>query len=195
MINKIIDDFSDAINKKSTSLSKKQIKKLVVKLLNENNNKNIDFLIETLQDIKKINKCNKCNKFSKNKICDFCSYNDKYQTISLFNNYIDLYELGNYTQDGIGSCFMFGDGNKGKLPNLNSLDFEQLKNFIKEKHAKEIILMLDKNVKSEVLSDYIKSFFSNTNIKISNLAVGLSLGSSIEYIDEHTLKTALKNRK
>ena len=191
-INNFFLDFEEFLSKK-TFVSKRQANKFLLALIN--NPENVRHLIDLLTNIKSISKCKKCNKLTfKAQICEFCTESSSFKTISVFNSYEDLLKIAHNSYDGMQSNFLIGNGNKNKLVNINDINFVQLHDFVLEHQAQEIILMFDKNLKSEILADYIKSFFADTKIKVSTLGIGISLGGSIEFLDESTLDQALKNR-
>ncbi|NCN99736.1 recombination protein RecR [Candidatus Falkowbacteria bacterium] len=65
---------------------------------------------------------------------------------------------------------------------------------IKEEKVKEIILALNFTLEGETTSLYLNKILKN-HIKITRLAKGLPAGSDLEYADELTLGSAIKNRR
>jgi recombination protein RecR len=63
---------------------------------------------------------------------------------------------------------------------------------------KEIILGMNWNPEGENTGDYVikelKQATDRSDVKISHLGKGLSMGTELEYADSDTLKNALKNR-
>jgi len=66
---------------------------------------------------------------------------------------------------------------------------------IKENNIKEVILGLNPDMEGESTAIYLKKLLEPLDIKITRLARGLPSGSDIEYADEITLSSALKNRR
>ncbi len=60
--------------------------------------------------------------------------------------------------------------------------------------VREIILALNPTVEGETTALYLAKILKPYNIKITRLAKGLPAGSDLEYADEMTLASALKNR-
>jgi len=77
---------------------------------------------------------------------------------------------------------------KTKIPEL-------LKRIEKEK-TREVILALNPNLESETTTMFVKSKIESLKlkVKVSRLARGLPMGSDLQYADEITLGSALKNR-
>lgn len=65
-----------------------------------------------------------------------------------------------------------------------------------DKHIKELILALDPTLEGETTMMYIEQYVKKQfpHIKLTRLARGLPMGSDLEYVDEITLSSALKNR-
>ncbi|MDR1917410.1 MAG: recombination mediator RecR [Christensenellaceae bacterium] len=61
-------------------------------------------------------------------------------------------------------------------------------------NIKEVIIALSPDVEGEATANYLASLIKPSGIKVSRLATGISMGSSLEYADEATLGSAIKNR-
>jgi len=59
----------------------------------------------------------------------------------------------------------------------------------------EIILALDQSMEGEATSIYLSKFLQDYPVSVTKLAQGIPMGANIEYTDEITLTSALKNRK
>lgn len=66
---------------------------------------------------------------------------------------------------------------------------------IAEKDIKEVILALNPSVEGEATTLYIAKLLKNFGIKISRIALGIPVGSDLEYADEITLARALEGRR
>lgn len=82
---------------------------------------------------------------------------------------------------------------EGQTP--DKLKIKELTDRIKKDNIKEIILALDQSMEGEATTIYLTKLFKDYDIKISKLARGIPMGANIEYTDEVTLSSALKNRK
>ncbi|MFA6304361.1 MAG: recombination mediator RecR [Patescibacteria group bacterium] len=76
-----------------------------------------------------------------------------------------------------------------------SLNIRQLLSRTQSGKIKEIILGLNPDLEGESTSLYLQKLLQSLNLKITRLAKGLPSGSDIEYADEITLGSALKNRR
>lgn len=79
---------------------------------------------------------------------------------------------------------------------ISKMKIEELKKRVADKKIKEIILALSPDLSGETTMMYLKKELSNINpeLKITRLARGLPLGSDLQYADEITLISALRNR-
>ena len=77
----------------------------------------------------------------------------------------------------------------------DKLKIKELTQRIKKDDIKEIILTLDQSMEGEATTIYLTKLLKDYDIKISKLARGIPMGANIEYTDEVTLSSALKNRK
>ena len=74
------------------------------------------------------------------------------------------------------------------------LSLSKLKNRLLKLQIKEIVVALDSTLEGDATALYIKQEFSQVPVKISRLAFGLPMGSSLDYVDGGTLARALAGR-
>ena len=66
---------------------------------------------------------------------------------------------------------------------------------IAEEDIKEVILALNPSVEGEATTLYLAKLLKPFDIKISRIALGIPVGSDLEYADEITLARALEGRR
>ena len=81
----------------------------------------------------------------------------------------------------------------GKTP--ENLNLPHLQKRIEGLGVKEIILALDATLEGDATSLYLKEQFEKHDIEVSRLALGLPLGSSLDFVDEGTLAQAFSGRR
>ena len=74
------------------------------------------------------------------------------------------------------------------------LHIESLVERVKNKEVNEVILALSTTMEGDTTNFYIYRKLSGTNVKISVIARGISVGDEIEYADEITLGRSIINR-
>lgn len=66
---------------------------------------------------------------------------------------------------------------------------------IAEDNVKEVILALNPSVEGEATTLYLAKLLKPFNITVSRIALGIPVGSDLEYADEITLARALEGRR
>ena len=80
----------------------------------------------------------------------------------------------------------------GKHP--EDLKLDTLKLRILQLGVKEVVLALDPTLEGDATSLYLKKMLEDMGIAVSKLALGLPVGSSLDYVDEGTLSLAFNGR-
>jgi recombination protein RecR len=80
----------------------------------------------------------------------------------------------------------------GKAPPAQAI--EKLKSRISELGVKEIIIALDSTLEGDATALYLKRELAPFSVSVSRLALGLPMGSSLDFIDGGTLARALAGR-
>lgn len=82
-------------------------------------------------------------------------------------------------------------------PDFEKIKVNDLLSRVKKSKIVEIILALNPDLAGETMAMYLEKEIKNISpkIKITRLARGLPLGSDLQYADEMTLGSAIKNRK
>ncbi len=192
--------------RKFPGIGPRQAKRFVYFLLSSNP-EYLEELSGSISKVKSIvNECENCSRFFviKNNItkkrCEVCEDLDRDKTLLMVvtrDTDFDAIEKSN-TYNGL--YFILG----GNVPILDKEGDKKIRSqkllekIKKEKDIKEIILALSATPEGNHTSEFIISLISeickNKNIKISFLGRGISTGAEIEYIDEDTIKNALRNR-
>ncbi|MCH9612510.1 MAG: Recombination protein RecR [Chlamydiia bacterium] len=75
-----------------------------------------------------------------------------------------------------------------------SMRFDALKERVIKQETKELIIGFDSTIEGDATALYLKELFADHPVKISRLAFGIPVGSSLEYIDEGTLIQSFSGR-
>ncbi|MCD6459324.1 recombination protein RecR [bacterium] len=174
----------------------KSAERMVTKLL-EMSSDEIDSFAGAMIEMKQnIRNCSECNAISDHKICAVCADSSRDRTIvCLVEQAKDMFAIergGGYN----GLYFVLG----GKLSPLNGigpdqLAFSMLETFIDNNNFTEIILATGSDVEGEATSVYTQRLLKSKDIKISRIAYGVPVGSSIDFADEMTLLRAIEGRR
>lgn len=147
-----------------------------------------------ITDVKnKVKFCPICGNFTTGEQCDICAKRHG-DTICVVAHPKEIAV--------IERCHVF-DGTyhvlHGVLSPLNKKGPEQLniKSLFKRLQdgtVKEVILALSPDVEGEATANYLASLIKPSGVKVSRLATGIAMGVALEYADELTIGTALRNR-
>lgn len=142
-----------------------------------------------------INYCNRCHNISEHTTCEICSNPRRDQTIiCVVENVKDVLYVES-SREFHGLYHVLG-GLISPLEGIgpSDLEIESLINRVAEENINEIILALSPTIEGDTTSFYIFRKLADTEVKITVLARGLSIGNELEYTDELTLGRSILNR-
>ena len=184
---------------KLPDIGPKAATRLAFYLLNQKNEE-IQKLINAFINLKKIKFCSQCFNFSEGELCDICKDQKRDKSkICVVETALDIIPIEK-TRTYNGLYHVLG----GVISPSNGIGPDKLKineliNRIKKQKEEgknlEVILALNPTTEGDTTALYLEKVLQPLNIKITRLARGLSKGSSLEYIDEDTLKNAMLGRK
>ncbi len=139
--------------------------------------------------------CSVCHNISETEVCPICSSEarDK-STVCVVESVKDVMIFEN-TRQFNGVYHVLG----GVISPMDGIGPDQLEiNSLVERvnagDVKEVILALSATMEGETTNFYIFRKLGSTQVKITQLARGVSVGNEIEYTDEITLGRSLLNR-
>jgi recombination protein RecR len=154
-------------------------------------------LAETLVQARtRIALCPVCGALAEEGRCQFCQDARRdFSLICIVERPIDIFSIeksGGFR----GAYHVLG----GKISPLNGVEPEdlriaELERRVAEGVVKELIIALPSDVEGDATSHYLNKLFSARNIKVTRLAHGLPVGSSLDFADELTLTRALEGRR
>ena len=190
-LKKLIDSF-----KLLPGIGSKTAERLAFSMLEFDKEKLSNFSMSILNIRDKICRCDICGNISDSNICGICSNSlrDSYvllvverpKDIILFEK-IGSFNGKYHVLNGVISPL---DGIGPEDINLSNL-IKRIEN----DNIKEIIFALKPSVESETTMQYINKLLENRNVKISKIAIGVPVGTDMEYIDSITLEMAIDDRK
>lgn len=154
-------------------------------------------LSQALLDIKdKLTLCAECNNISDSELCAFCS--DPHRDHSLLcvveepHNILPI-EVTNAFR-GVYHVL------HGAISPLRGVGPEQLKikgllDRLQQHHIEEIILATNPNVEGEATAVYLSRLLKPLGPRITRIAMGIPVGSDLEFADEVTMSRSLENRR
>jgi recombination protein RecR len=143
----------------------------------------------------KIRYCSICNNFSDRDPCHYCSNPARSnETICVVEEPNDILAVEK-TREYRGRYHVL----HGVLSPINgmgpeNLMLENLLERLREGNVKEIILATNPNVEGEATAIYLAKLLKPIGLKVSRIALGLPVGSDLEFADEVTMSKALEHR-
>ncbi|MCX6779741.1 MAG: recombination mediator RecR [Candidatus Magasanikbacteria bacterium] len=159
----------------------------------------VNELKEALDNLLKNTKsCSVCWNFSDTNPCTICT-NDKrdHNQICVVAEVPDIAALEKTSAYSGVYHVLRGSIDGGDLDHMSELKIKELlKRVEQNKDLQEVVLALSPDMSGETTMLYLKKEILNLNpkIRITRLARGLPMGSDLQYADEITLGSALKNR-
>jgi len=138
--------------------------------------------------------CRECRAIAENNPCSICADpNRRRDVLCVVENTQDFLAIEG-TKQFDGRYFILG----GLINTINDikpddLNISLLAKRIQAEKIQEIILALNFTLEGETTALYLNKILKD-HLKITRLAKGLPAGSDLEYADELTLSSALKNR-
>jgi recombination protein RecR len=194
-VTKLIDEF-----KRLPSIGQKSAQRLAFYILRAPD-VDVERLIEALHEVKqKITECSVCNNLTDVNPCRFCSLPTRdrsllcvveqpYDLIAVekTRSYKGLYHVLHGSLSPI----------RGIRP--SDLRLDNLLTRLKPENnegveMREVILATNPNTEGEATANYISRLLKPLGIRVTRLAMGMPVGSDMEYVDEVTMDKALTNR-
>ncbi len=143
----------------------------------------------------KIRECKECGLFTEDEVCPICRERNK-KFIMVVEESKDAFwveKLGKFK----GVYHVLG----GRLSPMEGVGVEELRidsllERVRKYNPREVIIATSPNLEGEATANYLikllKRFYKG---KLSRIALGLSFGTTLEFSDEGSLLSSLKNRK
>ena len=137
--------------------------------------------------------CNNCGMVYLKKNECTCSEERNTEMLCIVENIEDAVKIEN-TNSFDGHYHVLG-GAISPLDGIgpSDLSFDKLLKRINS-DVKEVIIATNPSTAGNATALYIEKFLKDEKVKISRLAVGLPVGSNLEYIDDKTISTAISGR-
>ena len=154
-------------------------------------------MAQALLDVKdNLGICAECNNISDAELCPYCRdpHRDRGQICVVEEPHNILPIETTRTFEGVYHVL------NGAISPLRGIGPEQLKikgllNRISEGQVREIILATNPTVEGEATAVYLSKLLKPLGIKVTRIAMGIPVGSDLEFADEVTISKSLENRR
>ena len=181
---------------KLPGIGRKTALRLVLHLLRQETEDVTHFADTIARMRREVKRCKVCHNISDSDTCPICSDPRRdHSTICVVENIQDVMAVEN-TQQFHGRYHVLG----GVISPMDSigpadLEIDSLVERVGEGHVKEVILALSSTMEGDTTNFYIfRKLAPFTDVKLTIIARGISVGDELEYTDEVTLGRSILNR-
>jgi recombination protein RecR len=154
-------------------------------------------LAQAMLDVKdNLGICAECNNISDGEICSYCrdAHRDRTQVCVVEEPHNVLPIETTRTFEGVYHVL------HGAISPLRGIGPEQLKikgllDRIGKGDVKEIILATNPTVEGEATAVYLSRLLKPLGLRVTRIAMGIPVGSDLEFADEVTISKSLENRR
>ncbi|MCY4600128.1 MAG: recombination mediator RecR [Acidobacteria bacterium] len=157
----------------------------------------VDRLLEAIRDVKEqITYCSVCSNITDADPCHFCTHPSRDQQLICVvedpHNVNVIEKTGQFS--GVYHVLM------GALSPLQGIGPDDLKirsllGRIEKAQVREVILATNPNVEGEATAIYLAKLLKPLGVSVTRIAVGLPVGSDLDYADEVTMHKAMEGRR
>jgi recombination protein RecR len=189
-VTKLIDELQ-----KLPGIGAKSAQRLAFHLLRANTQET-DALIQAIQEVKeKIILCSICNNITDVDPCRFCASPQRDRRVILVVEEPFNLVTVEKTREYRGLYHVL----HGALSPIRGIGPDQLKiknllERLRSQEVEEIILATNPNTEGEATANYLTRLLKPLGVRITRIAMGVPVGSDLEYADEVTMHKALANR-
>jgi recombination protein RecR len=157
----------------------------------------VERLSQALLDVKdKLGLCAECNNISDAEICLFCRDTTRDRSvIAVLEEPHNILPIETTRQfNGLYHIL------HGTISPLRGIGPEQLKikgllDRIQKEDVKEVILATNPTVEGEATAAYLSRLLKPLGLRVTRIAMGIPVGSDLEFADEITMMKSLENRR
>lgn len=157
----------------------------------------VERLSHALLDVKdNLGICSVCNNISDGEVCNYCRDNSRDRTLICVleepHNILPIETTRQYS--GLYHIL------HGSISPLRGVGPEQLRirsllQRLEDGTVQEIILATNPTVEGEATASYLSRLLKPLGVKVTRIAMGIPVGSDLEFADEVTMLKSLENRR
>lgn len=190
LINKAVEELS-----RFPGVGQKSALRMVLYLLKRPESETISMSEALLKLRTEIKFCKQCFNLSDHDLCNVCTSPGKDQSVVCvvkdFQDVIAIENTGQYN----GLFHVLG-GLISPVDGVGPADIKipELLNRCNQGEIKEAIIALSATLEGDTTEYYIAKKLNEMNIEVATLSKGIAIGGELEYADEMTLASSIKNR-
>lgn len=176
------------------SVGDKSAERMAYSLLDLDEDK-VNFLLSSIKEARnKIHQCPNCGCLIDTEECEYCNENKSHDICIVVSYPKDVFTFERMESFKGVYHVLNGEISSIKGITIQDLNIDGLLKRIKNENIKELIIATNPTIEGETTALYLAKILENSDIKVTRLAHGIPMGSSIEYSDNLTLTKAIENR-
>lgn len=176
------------------SVGEKSAERMAYSLLDLDEEK-VNFLLSSIKEARnKIHQCPNCGCLIDTEECEYCNENKSHDICIVVSYPKDVFTFERMESFKGVYHVLNGEISSIKGITIQDLNIDGLLKRIKKENIKELIIATNPTIEGETTALYLAKILENSDIKVTRLAHGIPMGSSIEYSDNLTLTKAIENR-
>ncbi len=190
LLQEAVDEFA-----KLPGIGKKTALRLVLHLLNRDQEEVNQFGNTIIKLRNEIQRCRSCHVISDGELCPICADNNRdHSTVCVVENSRDVMAIES-THQYPGIYHVLG-GIISPMDGMGpgDLNIQSLEEKVEAGQVNEIILALSTTMEGDTTNFFLYKKFRNHPVRITTLARGVAIGDDLEYADELTLGKSIQNR-
>ena len=173
----------------------KSAQRMVFHLLQHHRQRDLHLAFCLEEDIRDIHHCQRCNNYTTDTLCKICLDPERdATTLCIVETPADVIAI---EQSHVyrGGYYVL----MGKISPLDGIGPEDiglstLHDLIVREQIQEVILALSPSIEGQTTIHFIQERLTPLAIQVSQLAHGIPSGGELEFLDSHTISSALRNR-
>jgi len=190
-IQALIDEFS-----RMPGIGPKSAERLAFYILKQPKKEAVDLANAIMKAKDTTMLCSVCNNLSEGPVCDICRDPKRDRSVICIvegHNDIIAFEKSD-SYKGVYHCLL---GSLNPLEGIgpDELKIAQLIERIKKEQIKEVVIATDPDTEGEATALYLINALKSFNVKVTQIAYGVPVGTNLEYADQATLSKAIEGRR
>lgn len=176
------------------SVGEKSAERMAYSLLDLDEDK-VNFLLSSIKEARnKIHQCPNCGCLIDTDECEYCNDSRSHDICIVVSYPKDVFTFEKMESFKGIYHVLNGEISSIKGITIQDLNIDGLISRINKENIKELIIATNPTVEGETTALYLAKILEDKDIKVTRLAHGIPMGSSIEYSDNLTLTKAIENR-
>lgn len=182
--------------KRLPGIGQKSAQRIAFHILRTNRD-DVERLAQALLDVKdKLGLCAQCNNISDSELCPYCrDEHREHSVICVVEEPHNILPIETTRQYNGGYHVLHGSISPLRGIGPEQLRIKTLLQRVQDGNVQEIILATNPTVEGEATAAYLSRLLKPLGLRVTRIAMGIPVGSDLEFADEVTMTKSLENRR